>query len=148
MTNECIVNKAVEAKEWFAILSKFLTGNEERTVLRKRRPDWVFSIVQKCLNGRQGNDWTYKTIREALDIICDYDGDVDTIIKEQMKPDTRAEDIINWSKDFIDYIDDALDKGGFRKYYKLLEYAQRKRKLEILSSVIKSLEQLCDCDNQ
>lgn len=139
-----IREKATEALKHFKDYDKDVVGLEEIP------PNWVVDLVIECHGDTWRSNWMYKTVRNFLvDIENCFDENVyedgenckDNILL-YIEPDIYTSDLLDWAKDFPDYVDDVIQGRDWESFSELLQYAQVDHKRDIFDLMFNYLNKL------
>ncbi|MDD2627802.1 MAG: hypothetical protein PHD20_02830 [Clostridia bacterium] len=132
-------------------LTYFTTGTRDNgnkyIKTTDNRPEWVHDMVFTAHDN--GNilpdDWKYKFIEESLYYISEHE-EVD--FPEEMEADIYTSDLTEWlhsRNDRIYYMSEVLEEyDHIKDGFQLLQISQTKEKEEVYFSVLNSLQEIID----
>jgi hypothetical protein len=135
---------AKEALGWFITDTR---DNGEKFVKTKEgRPDWLKNLIFTAHGGMMPDDYRYKFIENSLQYISDQDEDVGLDCPE-IEADIYTSDLTKWlhsRNDRVCYLTEALETFGIKDGFAALQLAQLREREEVYHSVLSSLRELYD----
>lgn len=132
---------AREALEWFE--SGTRDSGEKFVKTKYGRPDWLGNLIFAAHGDMMPDDYRYKFIEEALDLIANQDIDLDC---PEIEADIYTSDLTKWlhsRNDRVYYLTEALETFGMKDGFQALQSAQIIEKEEVYWSVLENLRELC-----
>jgi len=135
---------AREALEWFETDTR--DNGEEFVKTKEGRPDWLENLIFTAHGHMMADDYRYKFIENSLQYIADQDEDADLDCPE-IEADIYTSDLTAWLNsrdDRLCYLTEALETFGMKDGFSALQAAQIIEKEEVYWSVLESLRELCE----
>jgi hypothetical protein len=133
---------AKEALGWFITDTR---DNGEKFVKTKYgRPDWLKTLIFTAHDGMLPDDYRYKFIEDALEIIAEADDN--SLDCPEIEADTYTSDLTAWlnsRNDRVYYLSEALEEYEIKDGFRALQAAQLRERDEVYYSVLNSLRELC-----
>lgn len=129
--------------DWF----ETAVGKDDIDYLRlKKRDENISNLIYAAHDKMLPDDFKYRFIREALEIISES-SEIEDI---QLEADIYNSDLLKWIGSDLHrgyYVDQAIDDmcdGTYPGFFESLRYGQYAEKMEVLHSVILSLEKILE----
>jgi hypothetical protein len=135
---------AKEALEWFT--TDVRDNGEEFVKTKDGRPDWLENLIFTAHDDMLPDDYRYKFIEKSLQYISDQDEDADLDCPE-IEADSYTSDLTKWlhsRNDRVCYLTEALETFGIKDGFAALQLAQLREREEVFYSVLNSLRELCE----
>ena len=133
---------AREALEWFETGTR--DSGEKFVKTKDGRPEWLTDLIFTAHGDMMPDDHRYKFIEEALDLIANQDVDLD---RPEIEADIYTSDLTAWlnsRNDRVYYLTKALEEYEIKDGFQALQAAQIIEKEEVYWSVLESLRELCE----
>ena len=139
--NQKTVNElAKEALGWFIVDTR--DDGEKFTKTKEGRPEWLKTLIFTAHDGMLPDDYRYKFIEKALELIADQDADLDY---PEIEADIYTSDLTKWlnsRNDRVCYLTEALEQYEIDDGFWALQEAQLREREEVYHSVLSSLREL------
>ena len=135
---------AKEALGWF--ITDTRDNGEEFVKTKEGRPDWLKNLIFTAHGGMLPDDYRYKFIENSLQYIADQDEDAD-LDRPEIEADIYTSDLTKWlhsRNDRVCYLTEALETFGIKDGFAALQLAQLREREEVYHSVLSSLRELYD----
>jgi hypothetical protein len=142
--NKTVNELAREALRWF--ITDTRDNGEEFVKTKEGRPDWLENLIFTAHDDMLPDDYRYKFIEDALIMIADQDEDADLDCPE-IEADSYTSDLTKWlhsRNDRVCYLTEALETFGIKDGFAALQLAQLREREEVFYSVLNSLRELCE----
>jgi hypothetical protein len=140
--NKAINELAREALGWFIIDTR--DNGEEFVKTKEGRPDWLENLIFTAHGNMMSDDYRYKFIEDALEIIAEADDN--SLDCPEIEADIYTSDLTKWlhsRNDRVYYLTEALEEYGTNDGFQALYLAQLCERGEVYDSVLSSLRELC-----
>ena len=136
---------AKEALGWF--ITDTRDNGEEFVKTKDGRPDWLGNLIFTAHDGMLPDDYRYKFIENSLQYIADQDEDADDLDCPEIEADSYTSELTKWlhsRNDRVYYLTEALEEYGTNDGFQALYLAQLCERGEVYDSVLSSLRELYD----
>ena len=136
---------AKEALGWF--ITDTRDNGEEFVKTKEGRPDWLKTLIFTAHGGMIPDDYRYKFIENSLQYIADQDEDADDLDCPEIEADSYTSELTKWlhsRNDRVCYLTEALETFGIKDGFAALQLAQLREREEVYHSVLSSLRELYD----
>ena len=140
--NKAVNELAKEALEWFTTDTR--DNGEEFVKTKEGRPDWLENLIFTAHGDMMPDDYRYKFILDALEIIANSDQEAELDYPE-IEADIYTRDLTAWlhsRNDRICYLTEALEEYEIKDGFWALQEAQLREREEVYFSVLNSLREL------
>ena len=142
--NKTVNELAKDALGWF--ITDTRDNGEEFVKTKEGRPDWLKNLIFTAHDDMLPDDYRYQFIEDALQYISDQDEDVGLDCPE-IEADTYTSDLTKWlhsRNDRVYYLTEALEEYEIKDGFQALQEAQLREREEVFYSVLNSLRELCE----
>ena len=147
--NKTVNELAREALEWFETGTR--DNGEEFVKTKEGRPDWLKNLIFTAHGGMMPDDYRYKFIEKSLQYISDQDEDADDLDCPEIEADSYTGDLTAWlhsRNDRVYYLTEALEEYEIKDGFQALQMAQLRERGEVYYSVLNSLRELYDAQEE
>ena len=141
--NKTVNELAREALGWF--ITDTRDSGEKFVKTKYGRPDWLKTLIFTAHDGMLPDDYRYKFIEDALEIIAEADDN--SLDCPEIEADSYTSELTKWlhsRNDRVYYLTEALEEYEIKDGFQALQEAQLRERKEVFYSVLNSLRELCE----
>lgn len=142
MTNTKTIQEV--AGEMSANLETKTRTNGEQYICNKVNVEWQKDIIRKAHGDKLPDDYVYRFISQALDVILEAEDGAEEDAIYTIEPDCYTSDLTNWlasRNDRLYYLTEALEEYEIKDGFQALAAAQQKEIQEVALALLEGIRE-------